>query len=140
MSVPVPVDPMEKTPLQSKKFVAFLVGEATWKVILGLVLVLGMKDGSINPMIGGICLAIVVIAGAMEALYIGGQAGLDKYTRIAQIAVGAGQNINMKGVVTTNGQHNKPAHPTPPAVTEPAPAADPVVADEESDEADNERG
>lgn len=28
----------EKAPLQSKKFIAFMVVEATWKVLMGLVL------------------------------------------------------------------------------------------------------
>jgi len=133
----VPNGLTEKSPLQSKKFVAFLIGEVTWKVILGLVLILGMKDASIDMMIGGICLAIVIIAGAMEALYIGGQAGLDKYTRIAQIAVGAGQNFAMKGVETTNGQHHKPKPPVTPEAppAEDGPAED-GPAEGESDEPD----
>jgi len=95
---------VEKVPLQSKKFVAFLVGEATWKVILGVILIvmlLGIKNDASDLFLGvmsGIALSIVLIAGAIEALYIGGQAGLDKYTRIAQIAVNAGQAFTMKNV------------------------------------------
>jgi len=91
-------DAAGKGPLQSKKFVAFLVGETTWKIALIVLLVLGMKEAKIDIFVGSIAMAIVIIAGALEALYIGGQAGLDRYTRIAQIAVNAGQGFEMKGV------------------------------------------
>jgi len=120
-----------KSPLQSKKFVAFLVSEATWKVVLIAVLLVGIKEAKIDVFIGSIALAIVIIAGAIEALYIGGQAGLDKYTRIAQIAAGAGQNFSMGGIATTNGQHKPPATPPVAApVDEPA-TGDPVESDDE---------
>lgn len=99
MSVKLP--PMrgdfEKSPMGSKKFVAYLVAEATWKAALILVIVLGMKNGLIDHIVGGVTLAITIVAGFIEALYIGGQAALDKYTRIAEIAVGGGQQIMMNG-------------------------------------------
>lgn len=126
-----PDDITDKAPLQSKKFVAYLVAEATWKVALLVVLIMGMNNGTINHIVGGLALAIVIIAGAVEALYIGGQAGLDKYTRIAQIAANAGQTFEMKGVKSTSNGHQvkveakvAPTEPKPKAPAEEVPLDD----------------
>ncbi len=100
----------EKTLMGSKKFVAYLVAEATWKAALILVIVLGMKNGLIDHIVGGLALAITIVAGFIETGYILGQASLDKYTRIAEIAVGGGQKIMMngKGKVEVVGQPPQP--------------------------------
>ena len=92
----------EKTPLQSKKFIGYMAAEIGWKVVLGILLVMGIHGDTIDGFIGGIALAIVIVAGAIEITYIGGQAALDKYVRIAQIAAGAGQAFEMKDAKTTN--------------------------------------
>ena len=86
-----------KTPLQSTKFVAFLISEITWKVITCVVLVLGMKNGSVDLMVGSIILSCVLIAGFIEAGYILGQSSLDKYLGLAQIAAQNGHSIKLKG-------------------------------------------
>jgi len=80
-------EPDLKPPMQSKKFVAFLVSEVTWKVIVGLILVLGMKNASVDLMVGSIILACVLIAGFVEVTYIGKQSDLDKYTRLAMMGI-----------------------------------------------------
>jgi hypothetical protein len=100
----------EGTPLQSRKFIAFLVAEVTWKILAALVLFWG-KD-AIPLQVWAILLAIVLVAGFVEVGYIVGQAYLDKYLRIAQIAVEAGQSIQMKGVTMT------PVAPKTPEVPE----------------------
>jgi len=82
--------------LRSKKFIAFLVSESTWKVLAALVLFWG-KD-SIPQQVFVILLAIIVVAGFVEAGYIIGQASLDKYVRIAEIATQNGKEFSMKGV------------------------------------------
>ena len=127
----VPNGLTEKSPLQSKKFVAFLVGEMTWKVVLLTLLIVGIKEAKIDLFIGSIALAIVIIAGAIEALYIGGQAGLDKYARIARIAASAGQNFQIGDIASTNGQH--PKLPAVPPEAVPAPEV-PVESDEDDEE------
>lgn len=88
----------EGKPLQSKKFMAYLVAETTWKIALLVVLVLGMKNGTIDVIVGSIALAIVVVAGFIEVVYVGGQAALDKYVRVAEIAVKGGHTVSMKGI------------------------------------------
>lgn len=79
---------LEKSPLQSKKFVAFLVAEITWKlIILVCVLKLIQEGEGSNPLLlHWTMLTAVIIAGFIEAGFIGGQAWLDKYVRIAQMS------------------------------------------------------
>ena len=84
-------------PFQSRKFIAFLVSEVTWKLLAGLVLFWG-KD-SISGQVWAILLAIIVVAGFVEVGFIIGQGSLDKYIRVAQIAADAGRSITMKGVM-----------------------------------------
>lgn len=83
-------------PQQSKKFIAYLVAELTWKVLAALVLFWG-RD-SIPQQVWLILMAIIVVAGFVEVGYIMGQAALDKYVRVAEIAAEAGHKVTMKGV------------------------------------------
>lgn len=106
----------EERPFQSKKFLAYLVAELSWKVIMGLVLFWG-KD-TIPEQVFIIMLTIVLVAGFGEALYIGGQAALDKYIRVAQIASQNGKSFSIKGLQVT-GSHQPP--PSPPVVPEDKP-------------------
>ena len=100
---------IEKSLLESKKFVAYQVAEVTWKILLCILLVMGIREGAIDVFVGAIALAMIIVAGAVEALYLGGQAGLDKYTRIAQIAANAGQSIKMKDIEMSH----TPSKPSP---------------------------
>lgn len=74
------------TPLQSRKFLAFLVSEITWKVLAALVLFWG-KD-SIEHQVWAIMLGIVLVAGFVEVAYIGSQAMLDRYLKLAWVIKG----------------------------------------------------
>lgn len=97
--------------LQSKKFVAFLVTEATWKIIIGIILVMGMRNGEVDLMVGSIILSCVVIAGFVEAGYIIGQGSLDKYLGLAQIAAEHGSSIKLRGAEIK--PDSKPPEPPP---------------------------
>jgi hypothetical protein len=113
----------ESKPLQSKKFVAYLVAESTWKLALLLVIGMGMKNGTIDVIVGSIVLAIVIIAGFIEAGYILGQASLDKYIRVAQIASENGRTLSLKGMEMGHAQATPTATPAPePATTTDPPA------------------
>lgn len=96
-----------KSPLQSKKFVAFLISEILWKIVLLLVLFWG-KD-AIPHQVWAIMIGIILVAGFVEALYIGGQAALDKYIQVAQIAANAGKDVVMKDITL-----GKPKDDAPP--------------------------
>ena len=78
---------MEKSPLQSKKFVAYLVAELSWKIILVVALLVfrdQLADASASAW--WFMFTVVIVAGFVEVGTIGGQAWLDKYVRVAQIA------------------------------------------------------
>lgn len=69
--------PIVKTPLQSKKFIAFLLADITWTVLLAYTI---YRD---EPQT--LTLAMVLVKGFVEAGYIGGQAWLDRYVKVAAI-------------------------------------------------------
>ena len=70
--------------LSSKKFIAYLIAEMTWKLIL-LVILLRHEPATIARtwIIG-----IVIVAGFIEAGYIGGQVWLDRYVKVAASVAG----------------------------------------------------
>lgn len=75
----------EKTPLQSKKFIAFLIAELTWKTLAGLVLGWAWNADEIGFHAFLLLLAIIVVAAFVEIGYVLGQKELDKFVRLAQI-------------------------------------------------------
>jgi len=82
---------VEKTPLSSKKFLAYLLAEATWKVILVAALFTFKEQLSAASMWGWwFMIVTVIVAGFVEVGFIGGQAWLDKYVRVAQLATKQG--------------------------------------------------
>jgi hypothetical protein len=99
---------MEKRPLQSKKFVAFLISEVTWKIII-LVCILNLieADGDGGVLLHWIMLTAVIIAGFIEAGFIGGQAWLDRYVRIAKITVGAAAGVPLSSTDPVDEAHSE---------------------------------
>jgi len=102
------------SPLTSKKFVAFLVADITSKILAGLVLFWG-KD-AIEHQVWAIMLAIIIVSGFVEAGYIIGQGSLDKFTKIAELAAGAGGKLEMKGITVTSAEAKPTEPPKDPAV------------------------
>lgn len=85
----------EKSPLQSKKFIAYLLAEATWKIVViiglsGIIYIQTHTTTAVDAWMYWLLLACVVIAGFVEAGFIGGQAWLDRYVRLALIAANNG--------------------------------------------------
>jgi|TARA_R110000824_G_scaffold63518_13_gene166988 hypothetical protein len=80
----------DKLPLQSKKFAAFLISEVSWKVIILVCVVKLIQESEQAVSLHSIMLTSVIIAGFIEAGYIGGQAWLDRYVKVAQITTGNG--------------------------------------------------
>jgi hypothetical protein len=71
-----------KTPRQSKKFVAFLLADVGWKVALVLML-LSFRE-SMTSYAFGLMLTVVIVSGFIQVGYILGQAALDKYIYLAE--------------------------------------------------------
>jgi hypothetical protein len=104
----------EKTPFQSKKFVAFLWADATLKVLAVLLVAWAWNLDEISTRVFFLLLAVIVISGFVTVGYILGVASLDKYVRLAQIT----------GNVVTKTITAGPGLPTSSSTTDPAPTED----------------
>jgi len=71
---------IEKSPLQSKKFIAYLISNLGAKALLAGMILTGQADI--------VMLVTIVSASFIDVGYILGQAALDKYTRCAALASG----------------------------------------------------
>ena len=108
----------DRLPLKSKKFIAFMVSEATWKTIVLATLFLTRDvliartdaDGT-GFGLWWFLFTVVIIAGFIEAGFIGGQAWLDRYVRVAQITANGGKPS--KGTVAPT-EEDLPEEPTTP--------------------------
>ena len=96
----------EASPLQSKKFVAFLVAYVCATAVE--VLVIASHWGTMPAGAVALLLAAIIVQGFVATCYIIGVAALDKYVRVAKIAADAGQAITMKGLTIDT---PKPAPP-----------------------------
>lgn len=72
---------MDKLPLKSKKFVAYLLGELGWKFTIGAVL--WRNAGGIDFYVLTLLMTIIIISGFLQVGYILGQASLDKYVQVS---------------------------------------------------------
>lgn len=72
---------IEKSALRSKKFIAYMVAEFGWKIVF-LIMVLQFEISLFST---ALMMTALTISGFVQAGYILGQSGVDKYTRIAQI-------------------------------------------------------
>lgn len=71
----------EKTPLKSKKFLAYLIADAGWKAII-LYTLMHLKS-KLSPSELTFLLTVVITSGIIQIGYILGQAALDKYIQAA---------------------------------------------------------
>jgi hypothetical protein len=95
------------TPLQSKKFVAFLVSYMAMVAVEVLVII--SHWGQMPVTVTTVLLAFILIQGFIAAGYILGTASLDKYITVATLAAQNGHSLRMKGMDFTN------ENPRPPA-------------------------
>jgi len=68
---------IEKTPMQSKKFIAYLISNLGSKIVM---LWMVMKSTNDIPLV-----TIITAAAFIDVGYILGQAALDKYVRVASM-------------------------------------------------------
>ncbi len=74
------MDTVERMPLGSKKFIAYVCAEFGWKAILVLFVLYDVD--------WWIVLVTVIVSGFVQVGYIGGQAWLDRYVRVARMSLG----------------------------------------------------
>ncbi len=72
---------LDKTPLKSKKFIAYLVADLGWKIII-LYMLMHLKS-KLEPSELTFLMTIVITSGVIQIGYILGQAALDKYLNAA---------------------------------------------------------
>ena len=80
---------IEKSPLQSKKFLGFLMSNLMWWVLIGLAI---WHDSSF-----AVQMTIIIVAGFIQTVYIGGQAAVDAYVRGTIGGIQAGAQAYGKG-------------------------------------------
>lgn len=71
--------------LKSKKFVAYLIAELGWKVLIGYIL--WQYSAKIEHYSFMLLMTIVITSGFIQVGYILGQAALDKYSMLAEKAI-----------------------------------------------------
>ena len=76
---------MSSSKFRSKKFVAYLVGELTWKFLIFYV-ILEYKN-AIDHYAFMVLVAMIITSGFLQVGYILGQAALDKYTHLAEKSI-----------------------------------------------------
>lgn len=72
---------IDKTPLKSKKFIAYMTSELGWKAILFYLLY--HLQGKLDHYSLIILMTVVITSGFIQIGYILGQAALDKYVNAA---------------------------------------------------------
>ena len=70
---------LNKLPLKSKKFLAYLIADFGWKILIGYTIYKEEAKNEIGYTTFLILLAMIVTAGFIQIGYILGQAMLDKY-------------------------------------------------------------
>lgn len=88
-------DGFEKTPLKSKKFMAYLLADLGWKLLLAGMLF--MYGDSLSMLEWGLMMGVILVSGFVQVGMLLGQASLDKFIRIAQINSRLGVPTNLKG-------------------------------------------
>ena len=71
----------DKLPLKSKKFLAYLIADFGWKIIL--IYFMYNQQEKIDSYIFGITITLILVSGFIQVGYILGQAALDRYVQIS---------------------------------------------------------
>jgi hypothetical protein len=97
---------MAEEGLKSKKFIAYLIAEFTWKIIVGLG-IYSVYYGKLT--VGWLALLslVILVAAFIEVGYILGQASLDKYLRLAKIATDSGNSAQLAKNIQIGGSNDK---------------------------------
>ena len=87
---------LDKTPMKSKKFIAYMTSELGWKAILFYLLY--HLQGKLDHYSLVILMTVVITSGFIQIGYILGQAALDKYVNAAVEILDKDDESNKKEV------------------------------------------
>ncbi len=76
---------MDRKPLQSKKFIAYLIADFGWKVALFYILY--QSKSKFDYYSFSVVLTLLIVSGFIQVGYILGQAALDKYTKTIETSL-----------------------------------------------------
>lgn len=71
-----------KAPMQSKKFIAYLIADLGWKITL--LVILFHSESKLDYYTFSLLLTLVIVSGFIQVGYILGQAALDKYNKVIE--------------------------------------------------------
>lgn len=83
---------IDKKPLQSKKFIAYLIADLGWK--LTLFYILYQSKSKFDHYSFSIIITLLIVSGFIQVGYILGQAALDKYTNLSKDLLDKDKNEN----------------------------------------------
>lgn len=83
---------MDKKPLQSKKFIAYLIADLGWK--LSLFYILYQSKSKFDHYNFSVIITLLIVSGFIQVGYILGQAALDKYTNLSKDLLDKDKNEN----------------------------------------------
>lgn len=83
---------MDKKPLQSKKFIAYLIADIGWKIILLYILV--QTKSTLEHYTFSVLITLIIVSGFIQVGYILGQAALDKYLKVTDNLVNEKRTSN----------------------------------------------
>ena len=86
----------EKPPTSSRKFVGFILADIGWSILLGY----GIAHSGDNALFSNsVLFTMVLVKGFLETVYIGSQAAVDKFVRVAEIAAAHKQGSSIPETV-----------------------------------------
>ena len=71
-----------KAPMQSQKFIAYLIADLGWKITL--LVILFHSESKLDYYTFSLLLTLVIVSGFIQVGYILGQAALDKYNKVIE--------------------------------------------------------
>ena len=85
---------IDKTPMKSKKFIAYIMSELGWKIII--LYLLYHLQGKLDHYSLVMLMTVVIVSGFIQIGYILGQAALDKYVAAAVEILDDDDDNNLK--------------------------------------------
>ena len=83
---------MDKKPLQSKKFMAYLIADFGWKLVLFYILY--HSKTKFDHYSFPVTMTLLIVSGFIQVGYILGQAALDKYSNLSKQILDKDKNEN----------------------------------------------
>jgi hypothetical protein len=85
----------DSRPMQSKKFIAYLIATISWKLVIGSMIFIAYSTGNLALFWFILIFVSFFMVGFIEVGYLLSQAGLDKFLRLAKMATDKGLPVQL---------------------------------------------